>query len=198
MYLQARSVGKRVGQIAGKRVGKAAAYAAVLLLVGCAGQPSPSSSAGESPSAVEPAVSPVTPSATRASASPVTDWVPPLLASPEEEAAYYVSRLADRSFVSQYGGPDNPRPWYIAAERLGEIGAPAVPLLLARLNTQDAYELMLVLYALHLATQDPLITFQTRGESVQLPGVLDERMNADNRRLVEEWQQRHAAALDLG
>ena len=57
---------------------------------------------------------------------------------------------------------------------------------------------MLVLYALHLATQDPLITFKTRGESVQLPGVLDERMNADNRRLVEEWQQRHAAALDLG
>lgn len=125
-----------------------------------------------------------------------TDWVPPLFISPEEEAAYYVSRLADKRFVSSYGGHDNPRVWYIAAERLGEIGLPAVHLLLARLNTQDGYELMLTLYALQLATQDPLLMARTRGEYIQLTAPLNPAMNAQNLRIAKQWQQQHAALLD--
>ena len=70
--------------------------------------------------------------------------------SPEEEAAYYVARLYDRRFVSYYGDQDNRRTFYIAAQRIGDIGLPAVPLLYARLNIQDEYEQMLVLYALQL------------------------------------------------
>lgn len=89
-----------------------------------------------------------------------SDWLPPLFVSPEE-ASYYVSRLADRRFVTSYGDRNNRRPWYIAAEKLGEIGLPAVPLLFARLNTTDEYEQMLVLYALQLATQDPQLMVRT-------------------------------------
>ncbi|MGM0834378.1 MAG: hypothetical protein ACQEUK_16325 [Pseudomonadota bacterium] len=175
------------------------AYAMLAMLAGCAGQ----SASPQTPDAIVQEVSPAVAQVTSVAAQPgyvadrqVTDWVPPLLTSPEEKAAYYVSRLADRRFVSQYGGQDNPRTWYIAAERLGEIGLPAVPLLFARLDTTDDYELMLALYALHLATQDPLLMARTRGDYIQLPSVLDSAANANNVRIAREWWQRHSAKLN--
>ncbi|WP_249977684.1 hypothetical protein [Vreelandella olivaria] len=181
-----------------KWVGRVGVCLLTATLAGCAGQSAPSSipeSAQQTPLSVEPQA------ATGIQPSPVgrpsaTDWVPPLFASPEEKAAYYVSRLADRRFVSSYGGSDNPRIWYIAAERLGQIGMPAVPLLFARLNTHDDYELMLALYALQLATQDPLLTVQTRGDYIQLNTVLDPGANAENLRLAQEWWQQHSALLN--
>lgn len=119
------------------------------------------------------------------------------LLAPEEEASYYVSRLSDRRFVSSYGDRDNPRPWYIAAEKLGEIGLPAVPLLFARLNTSDEYEQMLVLYALQLATQDPQLMVRTSGDYVQLGVVLDPAHNAENVVTAQQWWQQHASQLNL-
>ncbi len=153
-----------------------------LLLAGCAG---PSRPPADNESSAAPAVNQVAtvPSAQIAQPSSVVradDWAPPLQVSPEEEAAYYVSRLADRRFVSQYGGPDNPRPWYIAAERLGDIGLPAVPLLFSRLHTQD-----------------PLVTFQTDGDYIQLPSVLDPNANAENRRIAQQWWERHSSRLEF-
>ena len=130
------------------------------------------------------------------SLAPVTaktsDWVPPLFVGPEEEASYYVSRLADQRFVASYGDRDNPRPWYIAAERLGEIGLPAIPLLFSRLDTSNAYEQMLVLYALQLATQDPQLMVRTGSEYVQLGSVLDPARNAENVATARQWWQKHA------
>ncbi|MBR2514991.1 MAG: hypothetical protein IKE45_13480 [Halomonas sp.] len=168
-------------------------------LAGCAGQTPTSEQQPSEPLAAP--VSPETPpSALGQPSQPgtgsATDWVPPLFISPEEEAAYYVSRLADRRFVSSYGDRDNPRTWYIAAERLGEIGKPAVPLLFARLNTQDEYELMLALYALQLATQDTLLMARTRGDYVQLTTTLDPAGNAENTQIARQWWQQHAAQLD--
>lgn len=184
-----------------KTIGIASLCSLTLLLAGCAGQPS-APARNDSRSAPAASSEEIVPAAAASSYQPVRmaqaeDWAPPLQASPEEDAAYYVSRLSDRRFVSQYGGPDNPRPWYIAAERLGEIGMPAVPLLFARLNTEDQYELMLVLYALQLATQDPLVTFQTGGEAVQLPTVLDPSANGENRRIAQQWWERYATQLEL-
>ena len=182
-----------------KTIGIASLCSLTLLLAGCAG---PSRPPADNERSAAPAVNQVAtvPSAQIAQPSPVgraDDWAPPLQVSPEEEAAYYVSRLADRRFVSQYGGPDNPRPWYIAAERLGDICLPAVPLLFSRLHTDDAYELMLVLYALQLATQDPLVTFQTDGDYIQLPSVLDPNANAENRRIAQQWWERHSSRLEF-
>ena len=164
-----------------------------LLLAGCAGgqhpSPTPSQTAADAPLASpqpEPAAT------TAPEAATASDWVPPLFISPEEEASYYVSRLADRRFVTSYGDRDNRRPWYIAAEQLGEIGLPAVPLLFARLNTSDAYEQMLVLYALQLATQDPQLMVRTGGDYVQLGVVLDPTHNAENVASAQQWWQQHA------
>ncbi|MCC5900325.1 MAG: hypothetical protein JJT87_00145 [Halomonas sp.] len=167
-------------------------------LAGCAGQSAPPqpSTPPVVPQAAQEQPSIVTGTITGTGTASATDWVPPLFISPEEEAAYYVSRLADKRFVSSYGGHDNPRVWYIAAERLGEIGLPAVHLLLARLNTQDEYELMLTLYALQLATQDPLLMARTRGEYIQLTAPLNSAMNAQNLRIAKQWHQQHAALLD--
>jgi hypothetical protein len=164
----------------------------VMVIAGCAG---PSISPDTSTSAADTSAPQVSLGAqtSHIDGEFVTDWVPPLLTSPEEKAAYYVSRLADRRFVSRYGDRDNPRTWYIAAERLGEIGLPAVPLLFTRLNTTDDYELMLALYALQLATQDPLLMVRTRGDYVQLPAVLDPAANAENVRIARQWWQQHSA-----
>ena len=158
-----------------------AAWLAASLLTGCASR------------AAEPAS---TPSPERdfepVEMAEVADryWMPPLFFGPQDEAHYYMARLADRRFVAAYGAEEHPRPWYIAAERLGQIGEPALPLLASRLDTSDEYELKLVLYALMLASQDPQVMAATDGDYLELDEVLSTRSNAENRRQAREWWQR--------
>lgn len=120
------------------------------------------------------------------------DREPPPFDNVADEVRYYISRLPDRDFVDTYGGEEHPRPWYIAAERLGQIGEPAIPPLVSRLDTPDEYELMLVLYALMLASQDPVLMAATGGDYVELGTVLDPRYNAENRARALAWWQRHS------
>lgn len=108
-----------------------------------------------------------------------------------EEVAYYVERLPDRSLVTLYGDEENPRPWYVAAEELGQIGKPAIPALMGRLDSSDPYEQMLALYALLLASQDRALMAETGGEALRLDTVLTEETNAVNRKRAEDWWQRH-------
>ncbi|WP_319022821.1 MULTISPECIES: hypothetical protein [unclassified Halomonas] len=174
----------------GKRASAVVALAAALL-AGCAGRTPPPTTPAAAPEAPPSA-------STGYTAMPrygMTDiyWEPPLATSPEERAAYFVSRLSDTRFVAP--GSNGPR--FVAAEKLGEIGLPAVPLLLARLDTRDEYELMLALYALELATQDPLLMARTRGDAITLKGALDPNTNADNVATARQWQQQHADALAL-
>lgn len=118
-------------------------------------------------------------------------WTPPHFTSDEDKAHYYASRLADRGFVDVYGGEEHPRVWYIAAEQLGQLGKPAVPVLYALIDTQDEYELMLVLYALQLATQDARLMAETNGEYVQLTTSLDPTANTVNREIALRWWEQH-------
>lgn len=146
---------------------------------------------------IPPEPAPAPPAEESAEAVPATadeqgrDRVPPQLDSVEDEVRYYISRLPDRDFVDTYGGEEHPRPWYIAAERLGQIGAPAIPPLISRLVTPDEYELMLVLYALMLASQDPALMAATGGDYVELGTVLDPSHNAENRARALAWWERH-------
>ncbi|MBD3897585.1 HEAT repeat domain-containing protein [Halomonas sp. ML-15] len=113
---------------------------------------------------------------------------------PTEQAAavaYYIGKLPDRDYVETYGDADNPRPWYTAAEALGEIGKPAIPALVARLDSEDDYELMLALYAMMLASQDPTLQAETGGDFLRLGTVLSEETNPANRRLALQWWQRY-------
>nr|WP_205600864.1 hypothetical protein [Halomonas socia] len=103
----------------------------------------------------------------------------------------YIGKLPDRGYVETYGDADNPRPWYTAAEALGEIGKPAIPALVARLDSEDDYELMLALYAMMLASQDPALQAETGGDYLRLGTVLSEDTNIENRRLALAWWQRY-------
>ena len=115
---------------------------------------------------------------------------PPRTDADSVQVDYYIDKLPDRGFVSQYGDNDNPRTWYKAAEALGQIGKPAIPALIARLDTPDPYELKLVLYALMLASQDPALLQETGGHYLQLSTVLTEETNDENRDRACEWWRR--------
>lgn len=111
--------------------------------------------------------------------------------SEHERVHYYIDKLPDRDYVDSYGGEEHPRPWYTAAEALGEIGKPAIPALIERLDTPDPYELKLALYALMLASQDPVLQAETRGDYLRLDTVLTADTNEVNRRRALDWWQRY-------
>lgn len=113
------------------------------------------------------------------------------LEAESDNIRFHIDKLPDRTHVRPYGDADNPRPWYIAAEALGQIGKPAVPALIERLDTQDPYELKLVLYALMLASQDPALQTATGGDYLRLGTVLTESSNDENLYLARDWWQRH-------
>jgi len=103
---------------------------------------------------------------------------------------HYLARLADRSCVRSYGDGHT---WYVAAEELGQLGEPALPGLVSKLSTMDAYELKLALYALMLASQAPTVQEKTGGEYVQLRFVLSDEDNANNKAIALAWWQRFGA-----
>ncbi len=156
------------------------------LLGGCTGVPEVASEPAPAPPA-EASSEPVP----AAAPGQDRDREPPVFDNVADEVRYYINRLPDRDFVDTYGGAEHPRPWYIAAERLGQIGAPAIPELVSRLDTPDEYELMLALYALMLASQDPALMAATGGDYVELGTALDPRYNAENRDRALAWWQRH-------
>lgn len=163
----------------------------LMFLNGCAGPSrAPVPQETPAPEQVEPVTTPP-PVAMSGTTREDRFWVPPHFASQDDEIHYYISRLADRRFIDVYGGEEHPRVWYIAAEQLGQIGEPAVPMLYALIDTDNQYELMLVLYALQLATQDPQLMTQTDGDYVRLSETLSESANAENRELALAWWERH-------
>ncbi|PMR75352.1 hypothetical protein [Billgrantia endophytica] len=160
-----------------------------LLLSGCATR-SPEPPLESLPSDI-PVESPA-PAVAEAQATPEDRyWLPPLFVTAEDQAHYYASRLADRRFVDTYGAAEHPRVWYTAAEQLGQLGEPAIPLLFGLIDTTSSHELMLVLYALQLASQDPAVLAQTGGEYIQLGTVLSEETNRENRSIALTWWERH-------
>ena len=107
------------------------------------------------------------------------------------EVDYYIDRLPDRTYVDTYGGEEHPRPWFTAAEALGAMGIIAIPALIERLDTSDAYELKLALYALMLASQDPALLAETDGDYLRLTTVLTQATNDENLRRARAWVQRY-------
>jgi len=121
----------------------------------------------------------------------------------EDEAAaeqltavhYYIGKLPDRTYVDTYGGEEHPRTWYTAAEALGAMGKTAIPALIERLGTTDPYELKLALYALMLASQDPVLLAETDGDYLRLTTVLTQETNDENLRRARAWVQKHRHLL---
>lgn len=105
----------------------------------------------------------------------------------EDELAYNLRRLSDRDYTDTYGDGENQKIWYTAAENLGEIGKPAIPALIEKLESDDAYEVMLALYALQLASQDEALAEQLGSNYLRLPSVLNPRANNHNRAIALSW-----------
>lgn len=108
-----------------------------------------------------------------------------------QEVNFYIKKLADPSYIEPYGDAQEPKVWYIAAETLGAMGAPAIPELVGRLSTNNSYELMLVLYALMLATQDPVVLETTHDDYLLLDTVLTPETNAENLQRAIQWCQNY-------
>lgn len=110
---------------------------------------------------------------------------------------YNLSRLADQSYIDTYGDGENEKIWYSAAENLGQIGKPAVPHLMARLSSDDEYEVMLALYALQLATQDEALAEHLDGNYVRFPSVLNPRANDHNVAIARDWWRQYRHVWDI-
>jgi len=120
-----------------------------------------------------------------------TTPLPEDLTQEQQKVAFYIDKLPDRDFVDVYGDGENPKTWYTAAEKLGQMGADAIPALVQRLHTEDEYELMLVVYALMLASQDARVMDATQNDYLQLDVVLTPDTNPQNRQRALNWCQRY-------
>ncbi len=98
-----------------------------------------------------------------------------------EILSFLLDKLKDPNYTSVYGDYT----WYIAAEELGQIGKPAIPYLIQKLDTDDDYERTQTLYALSLATQDENVLVFT-GENHRAPAFPEPE---DHPELVEEWKE---------
>jgi len=110
----------------------------------------------------------------------------------QDTVRFYLAKLGDRTFWTPYGEAEEPQRWYLASERLGEIGGPAIPGLIGRLDDPDDFVVMQALYAVMLASQDSAITRRTGGEYVRYEAtVLDSATNEANLPVARAWWQRH-------
>lgn len=103
---------------------------------------------------------------------------------------HYLAKLKDRSCVRSYG---HGYTWHIAAEDLGQLGEPALPGLVEKLGTKDAYELKVALYALMLASQARSVQEKTNGDYLRLRVALSEDHNAENKAMALAWWDRYGA-----
>lgn len=85
-----------------------------------------------------------------------------------DKVLFYMDKLKDQTYTSTYGDDEEPNTWYTAAEELGQIGKPAIPYLIANLDTTDPYEKGLTLYALLLASQHQNVQSITGGEYINV------------------------------
>jgi hypothetical protein len=94
-----------------------------------------------------------------------------------------MSKLKDPTYTKTYG---HGYTWYTAAEELGKVGKPAIPHLMARLDTTDDFERSLALYALQLASQDPVVKEATAGQYMKV-SAWEPKDHPKNVRIARHW-----------
>lgn len=101
---------------------------------------------------------------------------------------YYIDKLSDPTYVNIY---NTDYIYYTAAENLGQIGKPAIPKLINRLDTTDDYERALVLYALLLATQDDSVKSFTHGDYIEVSLDFDARNHPADVEIAQKWWNKY-------
>lgn len=101
---------------------------------------------------------------------------------------YYVEKLHDPTFVSIN---TEGHTYYTAAECLGELGKPAIPVLIERLNTTDDYERALILYALGLASQADNVKVFCGNDYIPVTLDFDARNHAEAITAAKAWWDKY-------
>ena len=98
---------------------------------------------------------------------------------------YYVEKLSDKTYIRTY---NNDYTFYIAAEALGELGKPAIPILMSTLKySNDSYETALIFYSLLLASQSPDVSVFTNGNYIHTYLDFDPATHCKKKRVAEKW-----------
>ncbi len=106
----------------------------------------------------------------------------------QDSLLFYMDKLKDPNFTSTYG---DGYIWYIAAEELGKMGKPAIPLLLKKLDTKDNFERNQALYALMLASQHENVKSFTGGEYVENYEFPPPEKDASVRKAWQSWYKKY-------
>lgn len=103
---------------------------------------------------------------------------------------YYLDKLSDPTYTSIY---NNEYVYYTAAEQLGQIGKPAIPSLIDRLDTADDYERALVLYALLLASQDEAVKVFAGEDYIHTYLDFDARNHPEQVEIALNWWEKYSS-----
>ncbi len=103
--------------------------------------------------------------------------------------SYYIDKLSDSSYTTTYNSDYT---WYTAAEALGEIGKPAIPALIQRLNTTtNSYETSLIFYSLLLASQAENVKVFAGDDYIQTYLDLDNASHNSQKQIALEWWNKY-------
>lgn len=101
---------------------------------------------------------------------------------------YYIDKLSDPTYTDIY---NEEYIYYTAAENLGQIGKPAIPKLISRLQTPDDYERALVLYALLLASQDDSVQAFVGNDYININLDFDARNHPKQVKIAYDWWDKY-------
>lgn len=101
---------------------------------------------------------------------------------------YYIDKLSDPTYTDIY---NEEYIYYTAAENLGQIGKPAIPKLISRLQTPDDYERALVLYALLLASQDDSVQAFAGNNYIDVNLDFDARNHPEKVKIAYNWWDKY-------
>ncbi len=102
--------------------------------------------------------------------------------------SYYMDKLSDPNYVTTY---NTDYVWYTAAEALGELGKPAIPSLIKRLDTTNAYERSLVFYALLLASQAENVKAFSGNDYIHTYLDFDTANHDSQKKIALEWWEKY-------
>ena len=103
--------------------------------------------------------------------------------------SYYMDKLSDPTYTKTY---NTDYIWYTAAEALGEIGKPAIPPLIQRLNTTtDSYERSLIFYALLLASQAENVRDFASNDYIHTYLDFDTNNHDAQKKIALEWWDKY-------
>ena len=101
---------------------------------------------------------------------------------------YYMDQLANPNYVTTY---NTDYVWYTAAEALGELGKPAIPSLINRLDTTNSYERSLVFYALLLASQAENVKAFAGDDYIHTYLDFDSSNHPAQKKIALEWWEKY-------